>query len=218
MMTTRSLKSARIGVIANAPLIETEKIRSSIAAFSYLVAVDGGSNHCHNMGLRPDLIIGDMDSAEQATLDSYAAVPKIAFPRDKDKTDLEIALEYLFKQEPLEIVIFGGLNGRIDHLLGNIYLLTRYPGKVFLESHHERIFIIDREVELSCHLGQIISLIPMNGAVTGVTTDGLKWELTHGTFDKNFIGISNEVTKSCVKIQVKSGDLLCVINKYIPTV
>jgi thiamine pyrophosphokinase len=93
-----------------------------------------------------------------------------------------------------------------------LILLSRYPGKIFLESDNERLFVIDKHSKFSTNPGQQISLIPMNGPVTGVRTQGLKWELDGKTLDKQFIGISNEATKSQVSISVEKGDLLCCIN------
>lgn len=47
-----------------------------------------------------------------------------------------------------------------------------------------------KEMQIPCKKDQVISLIPFYGPVTGITTHGLKWELTKDQLDKNFISIS----------------------------
>jgi thiamine pyrophosphokinase len=201
----------RIALICGAPIGNLEIIREKMSGFPYLVAVDGGLNHCAALNLRPDLIVGDLDSADPDLLKNFSDVPVKRFPKDKDKTDLEIALE-IVSQNADQVVIFGATGGRSDHMVGNLILLSRYPGKVFIESEKERIFVIDKEASISASLGQCISLIPLNGSVKGIRSKGLKWPLENATLDKEFIGISNEAVSGQVEISVAEGDLLCCIN------
>jgi len=201
----------RIALIANGDLVNPEAIRERIRSFPILVAVDGGLKHCHALGLQPDLIVGDFDSTLPSLLESYSGIARLQVPREKDQTDLEIAIQEVMGAETQEVTVFASLGGRADHTLGNIVLLSRYAGRLFLESDRERLFVIDQTVTLDCAVGQTISLIPLNGPVHGVTTQGLQWELVGCTLDKNFIGISNVATRSQVVIQVADGDLLCCV-------
>jgi len=202
----------RIAIICNAPIENISKLKGKIATFPVLIAVDGGINHCYKLDLHPDLIVGDFDSADPMILKNFDTVPQKKYPQDKDKTDLEIALELVYHTKVEEIAIFGALGGRTDHTLGNLILLSRYPGKVFLETDNERIFVIDHQVEMDAYPGQLISLIPLNGAVKGISTEGLEWRLDNGTLDKKFIGISNIALGQRILISIKEGDLLCCLN------
>jgi thiamine pyrophosphokinase len=203
----------RIALICNAPIEEISRLKERIAAFPVLIAVDGGINHCHRMGLTPDLIVGDFDSADPTILKKYSHIPEKRVPKDKDKTDLEIALELIYHAGVEEITIFGALGGRTDHTLGNLILLSRYPGKLFCETAMERVFVVDHQTVIATHPGQVISLIPLNGPVSGIETKGLKWELHNKVLDKQFIGISNEALGKQVVISARQGDLLCCINR-----
>jgi thiamine pyrophosphokinase len=202
----------RIAIICTAPIPDLIPIKERIVGYPILIAVDGGANHCHEMGLQPDLIIGDLDSVDPHVLRAFGEVPQKRYPTDKNETDLEYALELAMHPKIEEITVFGALGGRTDHTLGNLILLSRYPGKVFLETENERLFVIPKHVEIAVEPGQTISLIPLNGPVKGINTEGLKWALKDGTLDKNFIGVSNEATASKVAISVKEGDLLCCLN------
>ena len=183
---------------------------------SYIIAVDGGLNHCYHAKITPDKIVGDLDSVNKAILGTYSQVETLLLPRDKDVTDLEAALNLVDLSITKKVNILAALGGRTDHCLGNLILLTRFPEKVFIESEKELIFAINNscgKVVMPCFRGQTISLIPLNGPASGIQTEGLKWELNDGILDKNFIGISNECLQDSFSVSVESGDLLCIINK-----
>ncbi len=200
-------------LVANGKVAKPDRLIAKIKTYPYLIAVDGGLNLCHKLGLKPDLIIGDLDSAKKKVLSFYQDVQQQVFPKDKDQTDLELALEHAFRLGAQRVTVFAALGGRIDHTLVNIHLLSRYPGKLFFETNDEQLFVVDKQIELSCSPKQTLSLLPLNGPVNGITTQGLKWELSHATLDKHFMGISNIALRDKVRIEVTSGDLLCVLIK-----
>src|ERR1700733_10082718 len=123
----------RVAIIFTAPISTPDFVKEKIKEYPVLIAADGGANHCYEMGLRPDLIIGDFDSTLPHVLEAFSAIPQKRFPRDKDKTDLELALEAVYHPHIEKITVFGALGGRTDHTVGNLILLSRYPGKLFFE-------------------------------------------------------------------------------------
>lgn len=209
----------RILCIANGDLDHPLWAKELAARFDAVVAVDGGLRHCSNLQIRPDLIVGDFDSFPVDQLGRYQEIEMIIAPWEKDQTDLELALQAIDPTSRDEVVILGALGRRTDHLLGNLTLLTRYPGRVRALSPSESLWVVDKKERIDVVVGQEISLIPMNGAVTGITTHGLKWELTNATLDKFFLGISNLCLQEEVAIEVESGDLLLVLQqnrRFVP--
>lgn len=172
---------------------------------SSLIAVDGGLNVCQSA---PDLITGDFDSAN--CLDDFPDVPKL-YTEDQNKTDLEKALDYLFTFPVEKITILGACGKRLDHTLTNILLLTRYPKIISFKTATETVFALSTEDVFHCKKGQTLSLIPINGPVTSITTKGLKWELEEGELSREFIGISNIAMQNEVSLSFKSGDLICCL-------
>ncbi|WP_420421890.1 thiamine diphosphokinase [Simkania sp.] len=203
----------KVAVIANGAVADYDALLPALKGYDQYIAVDGGLHHCAALGVTPLFLVGDMDSVEPEMKAKFPNVKELKFKREKDATDLELALEFLIKKNPRSITIFAGFGDRVDHSLSNLVLLTRYPGKVFLETETEVLGVIDKELELETHSGQTLSLIPMNGPALGITTDGLKWELKDDVLDKSFVGISNEATGTSVLVSLKSGDLLFSIHK-----
>src|SRR5271167_4453733 len=97
----------RIAILCNGALNHGQGKKKRIASFPLLVAVDGGTKHCQQLELKPDLIIGDLDSCSPDLRDYFSDVPCKKFPIDKDKTDLELALDELMRPDVQEITVFG---------------------------------------------------------------------------------------------------------------
>lgn len=208
----------KVAIIANAPIKEYEQMKKIAEQYDLFIAVDGGLRHCTTLGIAPILLIGDMDSVNPMDKRAFPTLREITVDQNKDHTDLEVALSFLINKNPRSITVFGGLGGRIDHTATNLILLTRYPGKVFFETETEILGVIDTTLEFNTEPGQTLSLMPINGAVYGITTDGLQWEMKGQTLDKNCIGISNKAIGNEVVINVQEGDLLYSITKtYTPT-
>lgn len=196
-----------VAIIANGHL-ETS-LRSSIIQYPRIVAVDGGLIHCHNMGIKPDLIVGDLDSAPFDLTSQYADTSQIILPVDKDETDLEFAIGEELRLGAKTLTLFAAWGLRIDHSLANALLLTRFPQKVFLETEKEHLFAIETHLKIKCFPEQTLSLIPISGPVSGIFTKGLKWELKNRKMDQNFFGISNICLNDEVEISISQGILLC---------
>lgn len=92
-----------------------------------MIAVDGGLKGAKELGLVPDVIVGDFDSVDPAVLAFYRKMEHIVWevPAGKDDTDTELALKRAMAMGAGEIVILGATGGRLDHMIGNIQLL--YP-------------------------------------------------------------------------------------------
>lgn len=92
-----------------------------------LLCADRGADLCRAAGVVPDGLIGDMDSLSAATRNwlEETGVPEVVYPSEKDDSDQALATEKLFADGAEEIVVIGGLGGRMDHELANMMELVR---------------------------------------------------------------------------------------------
>jgi thiamine pyrophosphokinase len=201
--------SQTTALIANGTINNYALIASLLKNYDKKIAVDGGLAHCQAMGIIPDFIIGDFDSISSKILDLYPRVPKKSFPADKDYTDLELAIAAANTEEVKKIGIFGAMERRTDHALINLYLMSRLPEKITIETDTETLVSVYGTKHFSCQPNQVISLIPFEMPATGVTTKGLKWELNNATLNKNFFSISNVCLDTQVEISISQGSLIC---------
>lgn len=204
---------SKIALVANGAIHDLKLIKAEIVKYEYVVAVDGGLKYCERMDLKPDLIIGDFDSASFDLLGKYPQVPVRRYLTEKDESDLELAVQAVFRADVEKLTIFGGLEKRTDHALSNLHLIRRYPKKIFLETEEELVFAIDGDTRFTTKKGQRISFLPMGGPVLGVQSKGLRWELNNDEFTKNFMSLSNLCLSDTVQVNIKQGDLICCLQK-----
>jgi len=210
---------SRIIIFANGYLPDLEKARSIIRADDTLIAADGGTRHVLALGLKPDLIIGDLDSiteGERRKMESDEV--KIAqYSRDKNETDLELAIQHALDLNPGQIIIVAALGGRLDQMLANLALISdeRFAHlNVRLDDGVEEAFFCRDQAQVQGKSGDIVSLIPWQGVVTVVRTENLKWPLRNEMlYPEKSRGISNEMTSDTASIKIKSGLLLVVHHR-----
>jgi thiamine pyrophosphokinase len=156
----------------------------------------------------------DSVTPEQVERARSAGVEIRRFPPAKDETDLELALLAAASLGYGEIVVVAALGKRLDHTLGNLslLLLPELAGlKVSFEDSGEEVFLITRSAEISGLPGDTISLLPLWGEVTGVSTEDLAYPLRAETlFPERTRGISNVMTSRRAGVIILSGRLLCI--------
>ena len=206
----------RIIIFANGELPNLEKAHTLLQRGDYIICADGGTRHALAMNITPDLIIGDMDSVEKGELHKFqeSEVPIELFPHDKNETDLELAIQRAVEMMPAHILIVAGLGGRLDQTLANITLLTGHRLSTLdirLDDGVEETFFCRDRVQVHGKSGDIVSLIPWGGEVSGVETENLKWPLKNETlYPYKTRGISNEMLGEEASVKIKSGLLLVV--------
>jgi thiamine pyrophosphokinase len=210
----------RIIIFANGELPDLTKARALLHEEDYIMCADGGTRHALALGIGPNLIIGDMDSAEKEQLQKLrqADVAMELFPHDKNETDLELALNHAIELNPRQIIIVAALGGRLDQTLANIALLTNFRLSkidVRLDDGVEEIFFCRDQVHVYGSRDDLVSLVPWGGAVSEVQTMNLKWPLNKETlYPDKTRGISNEMIGETASISIGSG-LLLVIHRRV---
>ena len=206
----------RIIIFANGELPDVDKARALIHEEDYIICADGGIRHALTLNARPDLIVGDMDSADPAQLQQFkdAGVLVEPFSHDKNETDLELAINRAIELEPEQIMILAALGGRLDQTIANIALLadSRLAGfDIRLDDGVEEILLCRDQAQIHGRSGDIVSLIPWQGAVTEVQTVNLRWPLDEETlYPDKTRGVSNEMLGETASISIGSGLLLVV--------
>lgn len=206
----------RIIIIANGQFNDLDFYKGVIKENDYIICADGGTNHALAIGVTPQLVVGDLDSIDGEVLKSLESkkTKLLTYPQEKDEADLELALLEACQREPKEIIILGALGKRIDHLMGNLMVLTLplkkgIPTKIIDENHE--IYLINKELELEGNRGDFLSLFPLSADVQGITTQGLKYPLNDEILYLGPTrGLSNEFIETLAKITIRQGLLLVI--------
>lgn len=208
-------------IFANGLLPDKDAVRRMLPNDIVIIAADGGTRHAMALGFMPAVVVGDLDSlvAEDRKILDARGVEIRRYPRDKDQTDLELALAYALETWDDSITIIGGIGGRLDQTLGNLSLLTDpklVNREIRLDDGIDEVFFTRRQSEIHGDPGDIVSLIPWGETVFGVTTRGLRWPLDGETlFPDKTRGISNELEFETASVSVQSGLLLTVHSRQL---
>lgn len=183
----------------------------------FLIACDAGYHNCARLGRRPDLIVGDFDSAPQPS--GTQAEGLVVLPHVKDDTDTEYAAKLAVQRGFDEVLLLGALGGRrLEHTLANI------GTGLGLEKRGVRAALCDERTRLSYVLpgparryekGEYFyfSVFPLEGRAEGVELRGAFYPLHDAVLAASYpLGVSNEYAPGSREIEVscRAGALLVV--------
>lgn len=182
-----------------------------------IIAADGGAEHAVKAGLPPDIVIGDMDSISPITFQQLRHTATWeSYPREKDYTDAELAIQYALKQNVSKLYIAGFLGRRLDHMLANMAYLATLPVEIVLLEGSQRVFFIHKRSIISGKKDDELSLIPLNEDCQNVTTEGLAYPLHGETLPYGTTrGVSNVLVGKEAVVTVKKGILVCIHSQKI---
>ena len=183
-----------------------------------VIAADGGATILDRLGLRPDRLVGDLDSVDVALAGRLAGagVPVDRHPVDKEASDTELAVRTALARGADGIDLLGATGGdRLDHELANLLLLAD-PALADVEIRAvvgpTSIRVLRGGETLALHgaVGDVVTLLPVGGDARGVTTSGLRWPLDAATLPLGSTrGLSNVVV-AAASVSLTDGVLLVV--------
>lgn len=187
-----------------------------------LIAADSGLHAVLDRGWTPDLVIGDLDSATAAAVETArsagAAVETADI--DKDETDLELALAAAITRGATDIRVVVRSDGRLDHQLANLAVLAapqfaaaQISGAI---GEHE-VWVIRGERQLQLEPGQPFALVPIGGPAR-VTSSGVAFPLAGEELSPfSGRGIANTVTDPVVRLRVDRGVVIALSTPTEPS-
>ena len=193
----------RIVIVANGSLGKT--FLSEIRRIDYIVGVDHIAYWLIKHGIIPHIAIGDFDSCTQEEIKEIKK--KVAdvteYPSEKDKTDLELAVDHVIALHPKKVIIYGAMGKRLDHELASVFLLKRLLDEGIegiLKDSQNEVCLVKTQIEMQkSKRFTYLSLLPYTKRIT-VTLQGFKYNVQRKTITKGeTTGVSNEIIdKTCV--------------------
>ncbi len=199
-------------IIANGEACSNELLSQLLEWNPIVMVLDGALDRVLELGIKIDIVSGDFDRQKnpEALLKHQYPVEIIHTP-DQDKTDLEKGIEILISRNHKAINIVWATGRRSDHTITNITNLTHFANEATLVMYddYSKIYCLPKGFEKWYSAGTPLSLIPI-GTVTGITTDGLKYNMQNACLEIGIrTGSSNEAAADgLVKISYDEGNLL----------
>ncbi|OPX42355.1 thiamine pyrophosphokinase [Ruminiclostridium hungatei] len=206
-------------IVCNGSIRDYEVIRTFFNKYDYVISVDGGAAHLRRLGIVPDMLLGDFDSAQKEDIEYFKGlgIQVAQFPAEKDMTDSELAIEKALELGANEVVFIGAVGTRFDHSMANIFLLKKLMDKkvkAYIADEHNLIYMFDKTFSLPGMESYKLSLVPVSLTVTGVTTTGLKYPLDNATMELGTSwGVSNEFVAETATVTIGEGILLVCVSR-----
>ncbi len=202
-------------ILANGFTIKKSIITQlSNIGYNKLICADGGANTAYKLKLKPDIIIGDLDSISAQVLKYFKYDTKVLRIKRQNDTDVEKALKYVIRNKYTETIITGISGDRLDHLLCNLGISIKYSDKIKIRILYEKsiLDVFEGEIELDCSPGEIISIYGIDKN-TRITSFGLKYNLKNTSLP---FGVrestSNIALSKKVKLDIKKGKIFVIRN------
>jgi len=189
-----------------------------LAGDALIVAADSGLALAESAGIKPDWIVGDMDSLDSGNrLRHYPKESVICYPVDKDYTDTEIALTLVWEKTSKDAWIMGGGGGRLDHIFGirDLFERERYPRR-WITANEDIYCVEGGDEKKSClkaalKQGKLVSVFTLGKGPWEATSRGLKWELDNVRWKRGLFGLSNVATDDEIEINAKQGRFMVIL-------
>lgn len=207
----------RAAIFSAGPVEDYSRIRSTLGVVDLVICADGGIRHALALGLNPDLVLGDFDSAGPALVAEVEArgIPVHRVPAEKDQTDTHLAVEEAVARGAREIVLVGAIGGRLDHTLSALLLLPGVPETIDLvmvdARNVVRLLRPGGRMTVTGAPGDFLSLLPLTPQAKGVVAEGVKWPLDGATLRwGESVGVSNQLVEPEAFVAVREGYLLVI--------
>ena len=200
--------------------VDKTALEAKISEDALVIAADSGYDNAKKLGYaeRCDFIVGDFDSTKEKAFCSRAKIVRV--PSEKDETDTQLAINTALENGADELYIIGGLSGRLDHTLSNLYLIETLTNcgvsACICDGHNRARFLKERSSLLIAKSDyKYFGLILSDKTAKGVSINGAKYPLKNAKLTKNdpSFAISNEVIENFAMVSTKKGGLFVIESK-----
>ena len=194
-----------------------------------IIAADSGYNNASRLGVRPGLLLGDLDSIDRKKLapDELEHIEKIIVPAIKDDTDTQLAVDTAISRGADEIYIIGGLGGRLDHTLSSVFLLEYIADRgadAVMTDGQSRVRVMKTDGEPVTFMipktfdgengFKYLSIVSLTDECEGVRISGVFYPLDGVTLERRYsYAVSNEITSDHAEITLERGTMLVIESR-----
>jgi thiamine pyrophosphokinase len=167
-------RKKNVSIVLNGQMPDDHVLVNQIIDSGFIIAVDGSANKLTDLGIIPDVIIGDFDSLQAKRIKNV----KLIETPDQNKTDFRKTLDWCIEKNILNISIFGISGKSDDHFLGNYYTLNDFGSTIQWRAFTDFSIISPCKgmKKFESFKGQKVSLFCMKGSST-ISSKNLEYPL-----------------------------------------
>ena len=181
-----------------------------------VIAADSGWHNATLLGITPQVLLGDFDSIGMDALPDAQEIFQV--PAEKDRTDTQLAVDLALSRGADDVVIIGGLSGRLDHSLSNLGILQalheRHVHAVIEDGFNRVRYLQNTGALIARSAYTYLSVLAADKMVKGVSVDGCKYPLKNAKLERKCgFAVSNEITGNCALVEVRRGAVFVIESK-----
>ncbi len=203
---------SKFGILLGGTVKPTKRLKKQLQS-ARVIAADSGMQHADPLNLKPELWVGDFDSASSHLQKKHANVPRQTYDADKDATDGEIAIAEALRRGATTLILVGGFGGQFDHTLahaGFLLGLAKRGMDIFMTSGDEEAHALIDELEIDdLSVGTRLSIAPM-ADLRGLTLTGVKWPLHKRDVPLGSALTLSNIVEGTVRMNMLSGSALVI--------
>jgi len=192
---------------------------SYIETGDFVICADRGLNYAYENEIRPNLIVGDMDSVSLDILKMYDDVEQIKFKAEKDFSDSELAINIAVERGYNDIIMFSATGTRIDHSLANIMMIGKYYEEgveISIINEYSEIRILKENNVFKEFNYDFFTIIPLSRKLEGLDIFNAKYELRNKTVNfGDTLCVSNEALNNELRISKQKGNAILILTNEI---
>lgn len=211
-MGTQKL-NGRCLILGGGEIKDYAAVAAQIDGNTLVLCADSGFSHCEGLGVRADVIVGDMDSISGMP----EGVEILEYPAEKDYTDSTLAIRAAVDRGCNSIVMAGMLGGRCDHGMANLQNLAWCAGNgidaKITDGETEIFAVCGGAIKIEARPGSYFSVFSLTTVCEGVTVLGGKYPLD--SYDLRFDdprAVSNEFAAESAEISVRNGTAAVIVT------
>lgn len=204
-------------ILLGGDMSNTDRLRTAVSG-SRFIAADGGMRHAAELGVVPELWVGDFDSTAADLDGAFPTVPKQPYPAAKASTDGEIAVMEAIARGARRLVLAGALAGErsdhaLQHLLYAVSLAEQGFDVLLTSGVEEAVPLLSGSIELDLPRNSLFS-VPGFSELHGLTIENARYPLSdfHLPFGSSRT-ISN-VAEGKVRFTLGSGRAIVLARPY----
>jgi thiamine pyrophosphokinase len=175
-----------------------------------VACANGGYSIARWAGIKPDLVVGDLDSLDREDIEEDIEV--VTYPAEKDFSDFELTLKNVEPLRPDRIFVYGALGGRADHELTNILLLVKSPTPMIIIEETTEIYNVRGSLLLEEKKGCVCSLLALCGPCHVEEMRGFRYVLQDEDLAPSSRGLSNVIVEKVASISIGNGSLAVILT------
>lgn len=201
-------------IISGAPNADVDFLKNNIDLSSFIICADSGHKVLEQIGVKPNLIIGDFDSSSKPNVDFEI----VELNTEKAYSDTFHCVIEAVERGYNDITIFNAIGNRVDHTYSNIlcldYCRKNNASCVIVNKNNRLSLIVDKKIIKKEY--DNFSLFAYLEECKGVKIKGAYY--TAGFYDKEELDIkpndqfalSNYVCEDFCEVSLREGTLLLI--------